>query len=208
MNHFIHKLLFLCIIPCFGQQKTNQNALLHVITTVKGDLDNDGIDEKVIVYETNESNDSGTIRELQILKNHDKKWIVWQKSRKAVRESRAGGPKGEPFEGIHIKDNILHIHFFGGSNWKWAYTDSYKFINNEFKLIHYKYDFFHECDYWDSLDFNLSTGKAVAKSGYEKCEQQKHEKHTQETKILYKKGLHITLQNRNHIMWNKNSFKK
>ena len=191
MNNIIY-ILFLLSLISFGQKKSIQNEF-EIITEEIGDLDNDGIDEKVVIYETNDEKP----RRLWIFKNDKGKWIEWIKTRSAVRKSTEGGPMGDPFEGIEIKNNILSIYFNGGSNWKWAYTDNYKFQNNQFQLITYSHLNFKTCDTWDSLDFNLVTGKIILKDGYENCLEENKKEHIKNTETFYKKDVTITLQNRN-----------
>ena len=195
MKNGILTLILISSLLTFGQENSNRNGF-EIIVEKTGDLDNDGIDEKVIIYETNESTEYGNIREICILKSINGKWIDWQNSRNAVLKSEEGGMMGDPFEGIEIKSGILSINFFGGSSWKWSYTDKYRFQNNQFELIGYTSTYFKLCEYWNSVDFNLSTGKLNSKKEYEKCENQEQEIYKKENETFYKKGIHITLQNR------------
>lgn len=205
-NYTICLLMFLSTLFCFGQEKAIPNGM-RIMAETMGDLDNDGIDEKVVVYDTNESTVSGNIREIWILKNKNGKWTEWQKSRNAIRKSKEGGKRGEPFEGINIKNNVLSIHFSGGTNWIWTYTDKYKFQNNQFELVNHTSNFSKPCDHWESVDFNLSTGKMIVKNGYDTCKNQELKKsQTKNTKTFYKKRIHMTLQNRDGEMWNGKSF--
>ncbi len=67
----------------------------------------------------------GIIREIQILKKSQNKWVVWKKSRNAVLKSEEGGMMGDPFENMEIENGNLWINFHGGSSWKWSHTDQY-----------------------------------------------------------------------------------
>lgn len=179
----------------FGQKSLIKTEF-EIIDEKTGDLDKDGIDEKVIVYETNEKTDFGNVREIQILKNKSGKWVEWKKSKNAVLKNEEGGMMGDPFQGIDIENGILKIHFFGGSSWKWSFSDKYRFQNNQFELIGYTSTYFKLCEYWETDDFNLSTGKMISKKEYEKCENGEQEIYKRENETFYKKGINITLENR------------
>ena len=195
MKIAILKIILLFNLLTFGQE-SSEKSKLEIIAEKIGDLDKDGIDEKVIVYETNEPTEYGNIREICILKKVDGKWKDWKNSKSAVLKSGEGGMMGDPFEGIEIQNGILSINFFGGSSWKWSYTDKYRFQNNRFELIGYSSNYFKLCQYWSSVDFNLSTGKLISKKEYEKCENEEQQTYKRENETFYKKNIEITLQNR------------
>ncbi len=90
-----------------------------VLAEKTGDLDKDGIPEKVIVYNTTDTTDEGITRKLYILKYVDSKWIGWKQSANAVLKSQQGGMMGDPFEGIEVKNGLLIVSVAGGSSWKW-----------------------------------------------------------------------------------------
>ena len=196
MKIAIYILLFIINLNYSFGQKNLIKTEFEIIYKKTGDLDKDGIDEKVIVYETNEKTDFGNVREIQILKNKSGKWVEWKKSKNAVLKSEEGGMMGDPFQGIDIENGILKIHFFGGSSWKWSYTDKYRFQNKQFELIGYTSTYFKLCEYWETDDFNLLTGKIISKKEYEKCENGEQEIYKRENETFYKKGINITLENR------------
>ena len=133
-----------------------------IITEKYGDLDGDKIDEKVVVYNTSELGDAGTVREIQLFKkNETNQWTLWKSSKNAIRQSNEGGQRGEPFEDISIKNGVLEIYHSGGTSWRWYYTDKYKFQNNEFQLIGYTHTYGKECENFTTVDVNISTGKAT-----------------------------------------------
>ena len=195
MKIAVLKIILLLNLLTFGQEKSEKSKF-EIIAEKIGDLDKDGIDEKVIVYETNESTEYGNIREICILKKVGGEWKDWKNSKSAVLKSGEGGMMGDPFEGIEIKNGILSINFFGGSSWKWSYTDKYRFQNNRFELIGYSSNYFKLCQYWNSVDFNLSTRKLISKKEYEKCENEEQQIYKRENETFYKKNIEITLKNR------------
>ncbi len=167
------KLLILGILifttSCKGQEKeTNTTNEKNLMTTYKmmsevlGDLDKDGIPEKVLVYDTDSVVDFGLVRALHIYKKEADNWKVWRKSNTAIMKSNEGGASVEdPFQNISIKNGILIItHQGGGGPSMWSYTHKYRFQNNAFFLIGVSTEDSH---YEDKtvLDYNLSTGKAI-----------------------------------------------
>ncbi|CAA7194637.1 hypothetical protein [Chryseobacterium potabilaquae] len=177
---------------CFAQ-KEFQPAGSEVIESIEGDLDNDHIPEKVIVYNTKDSTEQGSIREIQILKNRNGKWTILEKSQNAILESNAGGMMGDPYGSIRVEKGILNISQSGGSSWKWGYTDKYRFQNGHFELIGYSSAYGKPEEYFDSVDFNLSTGRL----DYEKEVENTQQYGPSKKETYFKKGLKINLQNRN-----------
>ena len=171
-----------------------------ILDTIKGDLNNDGIDELVVAYNTEkekEDNFESVLRELIIYKKEKNDWAVWIKSKDALYGSRDGGMMGDPFEGIEIEKGILLISQNGGSSWKWGHTDKYRYQNGKFYLIGYLSNYGKTCEYWTEVDFNLSTGKMVVKKEYESCENDDKQKvYKRENEAFYNKGLKITIENR------------
>lgn len=168
-----HKLLIIgiliFIISCKGQEKeTNITNEKNLITTLKninevqGDLDNDGIPEKVVIYDTDSIVDFGLVRALHIYKKEKDGWKIWRKSTTAILKSNEGGASVEdPFQSIRIKNKILVItHQGGGGPSMWSYSHKYRFQNNAFYLIGVSKEDSH---YEDKtvFDYNLSTGKAI-----------------------------------------------
>lgn len=181
-------------ILCFGQKEFQpNNSTINKI--VDGDLDGDKIPEKVIVYDIHTNNDSGDIREIQILKKINNKWTILEKSRNAILGSEDGGVMGDPFLYCKIEKGILIINHYGGSSWKWGFTDKYRFQNWHFELIGHFSEGGRPGDYWVTTDFNLSTGKIVYKKEVQNTTIPENGRSENETYI--KKGVKISLKNRN-----------
>lgn len=195
MKKLISILLFFFSFITFAQKNYIPKGY-KIIEEKNGDLDNDGINEKVIVFETSDSTDFGYIREIQILKKSNTEWLEWKESRNAVLKSQDGGMMEDPYGDIEIKNGILIINQNGGSSWKWGYTDKYRFQNNEFELIEYTSNYGKLCEYWANFDFNLSTGKIIYKKEFEDCDKNQ-EVYKTEKETFYKKGFKINLENRN-----------
>jgi len=172
-----------------------------LVDSIRGDLNRDGIDELAVAYTTaveNEETLESVPRELIIYQKEGNAWVVWKKSAKALYGSRDGGMMGDPFGGIEIKKGLLLVNQNGGSSWKWGHTDTYRYQEGAFYLIGYSSNYGKPCEYWTDVDFNLSTGKMIVEKEYESCgvddEQQTYKR---ENETIYKKGLRITLENRN-----------
>jgi len=177
---------------CFAQKEFQPNGST-IMETVDGDLDGDKIPEKVIIYNTKDTTDFGSIREIQILKNMNGKWTVLEKSRNAILKSGEGGMMGDPYQSTEIKKGILEITQAGGSSWKWGYTDKYRFQNGQFELIGYSSSSGKPEEYWTDVDFNLSTGQI----NFDKEVENTQEYGSSKKEIFIKKGIKLNLQNRN-----------
>ena len=139
----------------------NSDTAQALIAQTQGDLDGDGIAEYVEVRNTRTqaSDGMGLQRELLVFKTKQGKKILWQRSDTAVYPSNGGGMMGDPFGDISIKKGSLFLSQSGGSSWKWGFTDQYRYQNGRFELIGYQSSAGRICDYWESVDANLSTGK-------------------------------------------------
>lgn len=169
----------------------------QLIESTKGDLDKDGIEELVVAYNMGDEDEvNGTDRELIIYKLDHESWVMWKKSNSAILNSRDGGMMGDPLEEIAIENGILLISHFGGSSWKWGYTDKYRYQNNDFQLIGHTSNYGKVCEYWAEIDFNLSTGQIIYNKEFEKCEDEEQEVYKKESETFFKKGISISLTNR------------
>lgn len=186
MYKYIIFLFLNSFISCFCQENKKTDLIktprsFEKIGEAEGDLDQDGISEKIIVYDTKKQTDLGTERQIYIYKKNHEKWELWKKSIGAVLPSQHGGMMGDPFQGISIKRNCIIIDHFGGSRQKWSYTHKFRYQNGNFELIGATVNFGAPCDYWVNLDYNLSTGKIYYKKETENCES--------ESSIIEKKEL-------------------
>ena len=191
--------VFVLILLFFNANLFAQNTLapkgFEILTQKDGDLDKDGINEKVIVYNTTDTTDDGTVREIQIFKRNNDRWNLWKRSVNAILKSREGGMMRDPFEEIDIKQGLLIIKQGGGSSWKWEYADKYRFQNGDFVLIGYSGVFGKPCEYWENVDFNLMRGKIIYKKEFEDCDKGQ-EIYKTENETFFKKGILINLNNR------------
>lgn len=149
-----------------GQTASTDFRFGDIIAETEGDLDGDGIAERVMIFDTNEMGDMGTVRHLVIYKNGEERWDYWTSSRNAILESDAGGMMGDPFHHVEIEAGILHIYHYGGSSWKWSTHHKYRYQNEGFYLIGSTNIVERHCLEFASTDFNLSTGNCVYNKKY------------------------------------------
>lgn len=123
-----------------------------------GDLDKDGIDERVLVYDTGKEGDFGTLRELIIYQQKGDEWAIWKDQLGGVLPSKQGGMMGDPFSGIGIENGAIVIEHFGGSADKWSYLHRFRYQNTAFELIGTTIGFGRLPLEWTQVDYNLSTG--------------------------------------------------
>lgn len=194
MKNIFCFLSLISTVFCFAQ-KEFQPKSSTINETVDGDVDGDKIPEKIIIYNIPTDNDSGDIREIQILKKINNKWIILEKSRKAIYGSKDGGIMGDPYQSTTIENGLLNITHYGGSSWKWGGTDKYRFQNGHFELIGISSENGKPEEYWTTVDFNLSTGKLV----FDKEVVNTKEYGKSKNEIFIKKGLKINLQNRHQV---------
>lgn len=183
----------------FGQNQLVPNQYV-AIQEVTGDLDKDGINEKVVVYNISDKENEieGIDREVIIFKKKKENWVIWHRSLNAVGNSKDGGMMGDPFEEIEIKNGILLISESGGSSWKWGHVDKYRYQNKQFELIGYTSENGKLCEYWQTFDYNLITGKILVTKKYERCDEDESQVvyKTEKENFSYKLQKKITLANR------------
>lgn len=137
----------------------------------QGDLDKDGKDEMVAVFDTKKQTEFGTERQVQIFKQDGSAWKLWHTSIGAVLPSEHGGVMGDPFEEITIENGVIVIAHFGGSREKWHYTHRYRLQGGKFQLIGATNSSGEPCVGFETYDYNLSTGKVEVDKGTESCDE-------------------------------------
>lgn len=161
------------------QQQDDIPKAYTLLKEVYGDLDKDSVDEKVVVYNMNNdtTNEEGaeyhTDRNMIIYKETKTSWRIWKRSTQAIMNSGDGGMMGDPFSSLEIKNGILEIVHFGGSRTKWNFTDKYRFQHSEFALIGIPSFSGDPCDFWEKIEYNISTGKIIYSYEEEDCDEEK-----------------------------------
>ena len=172
LSTYISVLFIFSFMSCEsqGNKIIKTPSSFKILKEIEGDLDKDGVSEKVIVYDTEKETDFGTERQVYIYKRNNDKWELWKTSIGAILPSQQGGMMGDPFEGISIERNCIVINHFGGSRQKWNYTHRFRYQSGDFQLIGATVTFGSPCDYFFTFDYNLSNGKINYEKETEDCE--------------------------------------
>lgn len=145
------------------------------ILETKGDLDKDGKDETVLVFNTDKTPDSespGLVRKFYILKNVSGKLKIWKENSSLIFDSREGFyPEGNELE-LTIKNNCLVIFqsYFSNSRHTVTSKNTYRFQNGDFYLIGALVQFDDTCEFNYSDEINFSTGKVIVSEEYSDCD--------------------------------------
>lgn len=137
-----------------------------------GDLydDDEGSNERVEIYDTDEQGEWGIIREARIYRWDENKWKLWKIVRGGLLGDESGGMMGDPFDGVKVENGCIVLRHWGGSREKWAYTHRYRYQNDQFELIGATIGYGDPCLSWEEYDYNLSTGKIIYTQEPGECE--------------------------------------
>lgn len=193
------KLILLLLLSCpafLYAQQASHVMKEQVLDEKVGDLDRDGVEEKVTVVNMPDSSGTTMIRELRIFKKQGWEWKLWTSSLKAILPFQEGGTLGDPFEYIEIERGVLLVRQSGGNAWKWGQTDKYRFQRGAFELIGYTSFYGRPCEYWAGFDYNITARKVIYKKEYEKCSLKKEKKKKEQENFKYRLKKKITLETR------------
>lgn len=127
-----------------------------------GDLDSDGVDEKVTVLsEGQDASGFGRKRVLYVYKQTNNKWEVWCKSTQAILSDESGGMMGDPFISVTIKQGCIETQHYGGSRVRWGYKHRYRFQNGKCELTNVTSERSEPMEFNESVDYNLSTHEVI-----------------------------------------------
>lgn len=145
------------------------------ILETKGDLDKDGKNETVMVFNTDKTPDSessGLVRKFYILKNINGKLKIWKENSNLIFDSKEGFyPESNALE-LTIKNNCLVIFqsYFSNSRHTVTSKNTYRFQNGDFYLIGALVKFDDTCEFNFSDEINFSTGKVIVSEEYSDCD--------------------------------------
>lgn len=143
------------------------------VLEVKGDLDKDGKEETVIVFNTPEKIEhQGFNRKFYVLKNSQGGLKIWKENSTILNSSGAGFyPEDNKLE-ILVKNNCLVISQSFYSNSRHTDTSKYtfRFQNGNFYLIGAFNQFEDTCEFNFVQDVNFSTGKVIVDETYSECD--------------------------------------
>ena len=136
-----------------AQGKTIKSLLpaqWKVIDSIKGDLNNDKVEDLALVLEfyaaVKESraygdNDSEIIEELQkprmlaVYFKQGKNYKLALQNNNFVLRSEEGSEMGDPLRPTKIIDNTLVLNYEGGAGWRWKLSYSFKHVAGDWKLV-------------------------------------------------------------------------
>jgi hypothetical protein len=182
MKHFF---FFLFVLSVSGLSAQNLKAFsvpkgYIQIAETKGDLDKDGKDEVVLVFNTNikasdTQNPEGTSdykRIFYILKKENSGLKVWKENSNILFSSGTGFYPSDNTLEVNIKNNSLHIgqSFFTNSRHTQQYKHIFRFQNGDFYLIGSHDHFEDTCDFSFTNEINFSTGKVIIDRKYSSCD--------------------------------------
>ena len=142
----------------------------EIISEDEGDLDGDGVDEKVIVFDTNREMAQGHERELRIYIDQDGVWSLSHTAIGPVLGSEAGGTMGDAFEKMTVTGGGIIIDHFGGSVERWSYTHEFRLVEDEWKLSIATLVFFTNCNFTETYTYNLQKGTGYHSRQKESCD--------------------------------------
>jgi len=178
------------------------------ILELKGDLDKDGKEETVMVFNTNiKTKSEGFERRFYILKNIGGNLKIWKENSSVIIDSKYGFYPTDNELDVKIKNNCLIISqlFFTNSRHSDTSKYTFRFQNGDFYLIGAVHQLDDTCDYSFTNEINFSTGKAIIDEQYSSCDDGK----TEIPKDYYREFIHkfTTLTKMNGFRVGVNKFK-
>lgn len=182
MKHFFSFLVVLSATSLYAQNLKNfsvPKGYTKIIET-KGDLDKDGKEEIVLVFDTNlktsdDRNLEGTMdykRVFYILKYENGILKIWKENSTLLFSSGTGFYPSDNSLEINIKKGSLHIaqSFFTNSRHTQKYKHTFRFQNGDFYLIGSHDHFEDTCDFSFTNEINFSTGQVIVDREYSSCD--------------------------------------
>ncbi|WP_347218411.1 hypothetical protein [Chryseobacterium sp.] len=165
------------------------------VMEVKGDLDKDGKDETVLVFDTDKtasdhesaSGKKDYKRVFYILKSEQGNPKIWKENFTLLYSSGLGFYPDDNILNLQIKNNCLVVEqsFFSNSRHTQLTKHTFRFQNGDFYLIGSYNHLADTCDFNFTNEINFSTGKVIVDREYSSCDD--------ETKIpenMYKEFIH------------------
>jgi len=169
-NSFVLTLLFLSL-PAFSWADSEKRTA-HVLAEATGDLDKDGVAEKVVILDLGTPVESSSERYVLIYKKNEDNWQLWKHIKGGILGPNDGGAMGDPFWDLKVSRGSLVIEHFGGSSQKWQDIHRFRYNsqNDHFELIGatVSYGANMGCGGY-TLDYNLLTGKAIYQTHNSYC---------------------------------------
>jgi len=176
-------------------------ASIEVLETDMGDLTGDGSPEFAAAVQTENVIEGQRERLVVVFRWQRVQWVLWKSSSSPILGSEDGGVLGDPFAGLGIQDQRLHISHFGGSNWRWSMYDAYCHEGEDLILSEHRSYWGAFCEEKVNWEIHLSEGRAQCAYGREECPEgfgnNGHLDSIPKTETFeIPKGLRITLEHR------------
>ncbi|MEF9477023.1 hypothetical protein OWR28_04085 [Chryseobacterium sp. 1B4] len=183
IKSFFSFLFVLSVSNLYAQNLKNFSVpkAYNKIAEAKGDLDKDGKEETILVFDTkikasDERNLEGTAdykRVFYILRNENGTLTVWKENSTVLFSSGTGFYPSDNTLELSIKNNSLHIGqtFFTNSRHTQKYKHTFRFQNGDFYLIGSHDHFEDTCDFSFTNEINFSTGKVIVDREYSSCDE-------------------------------------
>jgi len=139
--------------PTAAQQGKTIKALTpaqwKVIDSVKGDLNNDKVEDLALIFEFYASvkenraygdNTTELITEIQkprilaVYFKSGRNYKLVTQNNNFILRSEEGGTMGDPLRQMSIVNNQLNLSFEGGGNWRWKLNYTFKHQNDDWQL--------------------------------------------------------------------------
>lgn len=158
--------------PRYKLQNTNRKTVVVQveIDEAYGDLDKDGIEEKVVILDTGVESEEGTKRQILIYKKNGDDWTLWHTSEGAVMP---GHSLYGSFDALIIERGCIVIRHTGGQRQKYFYLHRFRYQNNDWELIGATIEYYEACEFLEGYDYNFSTGKMIYTKQKEICNEEK-----------------------------------
>jgi hypothetical protein len=164
MKLFLLTILLLVQFSSFAQTDTINDNFSHKITEVTGDLNKDGLPDKVIV-EQDTLNENAPYRLQVFFKDSNGQFKLVATSTKIIEpqypDGRGGYRTGNGFSDVTIKNGVVRVNF---ELLRGYYEHKFRFQNGNFELIGFSKLYSDGQGISESIDFNLSTGIRIEKS--------------------------------------------
>jgi hypothetical protein len=179
---FLFSFLGIVIVSGFHAQTLKDFSVpkgYQKIAEAKGDLDKDGKDETVIIFNTDKKSSKDDRddfpRTVFILKNIDGTQKIWKENSILLFSSGMGFyPEDNTPPEISIKNNSLSITqiFNTNSRHTQTYIHTFRFQNGDFYLIGSHDRFEDTCDFNYLTEINFSTGKVIIDEEHSSCDEE------------------------------------
>ncbi len=193
-KYFIIIIYLLIIISCNKNKKVENKTTeefsvpntYELINSTQGDLDYDGIDELIYVYNSDSSTQNGIIRYLYICKNKNNKITVWKTFSNPILKYNPYSQEKDFFEDILIDNNNIYITHAGGKDTVFYFNHCYSFVNNDFYLTKAIVDYGIPCEKWETYIYDIFNKTITFQTSPDSCDDEINAKQLKIEKKEYK----------------------